>query len=98
MLVAAFMVALWPARAGGAFDFFSKLRGGGGASEKKLYEAAEAGDVQGAQTLLEQDTDPDKFYGAASCCSRPPRHRALQTHTDVDTELGTEQRERDTAT
>jgi len=81
MLVAAFMVALWPARAGGAFDFFSRFRGGGG-SEKQLYEAAEAGDVQAAQTLLEQDTDPDKVYG---CCPRPPRHRVLSCHA-IDSE------------
>ena len=56
------MVALWPTQVGGVMGFFSRLRGGRG-SEQQLYEAAAAGDIKTAQTLLEADTDPDKHYG-----------------------------------
>jgi hypothetical protein len=62
LVCAIIMVSLWPTQVGGVFGFFERLRGGSG-SEQQLYEAAAAADTKTAQTLLEADTDPDKYYG-----------------------------------
>ncbi len=62
LVCAIIMVSLWPTQVGGVFGFFERLRGGRG-SEQQLYEAAAAADTKTAQTLLEADTDPDKYYG-----------------------------------